>query len=225
VTQRRPPPTTPATALRGLDDPARHAVREHFDRIAAGRRRARQRYRTYYDDLYGFIRSQVPPGSRVLDLGCGDGELLASLRPSAGVGVDASFAALREARRRHPDLRFVCADVEQLPIEGPFDVVIASNLVGYLIDVQSLFRNLAAVVHPATRVIVVYYNFVWEPLLKLAERVGLKTPQPVQSWLRWRAKWPRGDVLRVRSWRGGSCRRIPLGYSGLGLVPFRRAGC
>ena len=69
------------------------------------------------------------------------------------------------------------------PISGTFDYVIASNVVGYLIDVQDLFRELARVTHPSSRVIVAYYNFAWEPVLWLAERFGLKTREPLQSWL------------------------------------------
>ena len=37
--------------------------------------------------------------------------------------------------------------------------------------------------HPSSRVIVAYYNFAWEPVLWLAERFGLKTREPLQSWL------------------------------------------
>ena len=129
------------------------------------------------------IRDQVEAGATVLDLGCGDGSLLASLQPSRGVGVDFSFPTLLDARRRHPDLDFVCGDVERLPISGTFDYVIASNVVGYLIDVQDLFRELMRVTHPSSRVIVAYYNFAWEPVLWLAERFGLKTREPLQSWL------------------------------------------
>ncbi len=172
-----------AGGIRSLDEGARRNVRQHFERIASQGAAARARYRFYYDDLYSFVRSQVPPGCAVLDLGCGDGTLLASLRPSRGVGIDLSFSAVREAKHRYPHLRFVCGDVERMPVAGSFDYIIASNLVGYLIDVQRFFQDLAPLVHPSTRVIVVYYNFAWEPLLKLAERVRLKTPQPLQSWL------------------------------------------
>lgn len=129
------------------------------------------------------IRNQVVAGSSVLDLGCGDGALLASLQPSRGVGVDCSFATIVEASRRHPTLEFVCGDVEDLPINGSFDYVVASNVVGYLMDVQAFFRGLRAVTHPSTRVIVAYYNFAWEPLLWLSERLGMRARQPLQSWL------------------------------------------
>jgi SAM-dependent methyltransferase len=172
-----------ANAAAVFDQLARRKVRRHFDRIATERDAARTRYRFYYDDLYGFIRSQVPPGSTVLDLGCGDGTLLASLRPAQGVGIDFSLASVREARRTHPHLQFICADVERLPLSASFDYVIVSNVVGYLIDVQEFFQALGRLVHPSTRVIVAYYNFAWEPLLRLAESIGLKTPQPLQSWL------------------------------------------
>ena len=161
---------------------AREQVRRHFA-PAPDWTSVRARHPFYYGDLYRFIRRQVPPGSKVLDLGCGDGALLASLRPAVGVGVDISLDVLRIARKLHPELRFVCGDAEALPVTGVFDYVIASNLVGFLIDVSTFFRNLADVVGPSTRVIVTYYNFAWEPLLKLAESVGLKAREPLQNWL------------------------------------------
>ncbi|MGI8617011.1 MAG: glycosyltransferase [Actinomycetota bacterium] len=182
--QQPPSPDTSASAASGLDDRARRRVRRHFDRaVPAERRAARSRHRYYYDDLYGMIRDQVEPAATVLDLGCGDGALLASLQPSRGVGVDFSLPMLQEARRRHPDLDFVCGDVERLPISGAFDYVIASNVVGFVMDVNELFRTLTSVTHPSSRVIIAYYNFAWEPVLWLAERFGLKTQEPLQSWL------------------------------------------
>jgi SAM-dependent methyltransferase len=183
VIDPRLPLTNVPEKARALDERARRRIRRHFDLVALRRRSSRARYRYYYEDLYGFIRNQIPRGSSVLDLGCGDGTLLASLEPTRSVGVDLALESLREGQRRFPHIRFVCADVEQLPVATSFDYVIAVNLVGYLIDVQRFFDHLSRVTHPSTRVIVAYYNFAWEPLLKLAERVGLKTPQPLQSWL------------------------------------------
>jgi SAM-dependent methyltransferase len=181
--QRTPSPDTSNGGANGLDDWARRRVRRHFDRAAPERLAMGSRHRYYYDDLYGMIRDQVEPGATVLDLGCGDGALLASLQPSRGVGVDFSLPMLLDARRRHPDLDFVCGDVERLPISGTFDYVIASNLVGFVMDVHELFRTLTSVTHPSSRVIVAYYNFAWEPVLWLAERFGLKAQEPLQSWL------------------------------------------
>ena len=178
-----PTPNPAPVGARGVDDHARRRVRRHFDRVAPQHPQERARHGYYYEDLYRLIREQVAPGSTVLDLGCGDGSLLASLQPSRGAGVDFSLPSLVEARRRHPDLDFICGDVERLPISGTFDYVIASNVVGFLIDVQEFFLALTRVTHPSSRVIVAYYNFAWEPLLWLAEEMGWKIRQPLQSWL------------------------------------------
>lgn len=174
-TERRGPP-------RRLDSSARRHVRAHFE--APERSRLQDSLRAfYYDDLYGFIRSQVPPGVSVLDLGCGDGSLLASLQPSFGVGIDASTSLVSRAQRQHPDLRFICGDVEELPVIGEFDYVIVSNLVGYLLDTLTFFKRLRSIVGPNTRIVITYYNFAWEPLLKLAQLLHLKSKDPLQNWL------------------------------------------
>jgi hypothetical protein len=56
-------------------------------------------------------------------------------------------------------------------------------LLGDLDDVQMVFEGLHRVCHERTRVIVTYYNWAWEPLLKLGEWLGLKTRPPKQNWL------------------------------------------
>ena len=56
----------------------------------------------------------VPPGKRVLDLGCGHGHLLNALHPSHGVGIDFSRAKIARAKSAYPNLTFICDDVENL---------------------------------------------------------------------------------------------------------------
>ena len=48
----------------------------------------RQRNRTYYADLERLHQLLVPPGLRVLEVGCGTGDLLAHLQPAHGVGIE-----------------------------------------------------------------------------------------------------------------------------------------
>ncbi len=64
-----------------------------------------------------------------------------------------------------------------------FDVILLLDVIGHLLDVESTLKKLRRFCEPHTRVIVVYYNFLWEPLLRLAERLGLKMPQQQQNWL------------------------------------------
>jgi SAM-dependent methyltransferase len=158
------------------------------DTQAPHRAKWMRRNRYYYRDLERFFRFVVPPGSRVLELGCGTGELLASLQPSSGVGIDLSPEMVRIAREGHPaarfpNLEFRVGDAEALDLEGTFDYVVLSNLVGELTDVWAAFRSVRKVAHPETRVVITYFNALWEPLLRLGERVGLKMPQPQQNWL------------------------------------------
>ena len=97
------------------------------------RRKASHYYHHELTRIYQFL---VPANCRVLELGCGEGDLLAALQPSHGVGVDFSPQMIRQARLRHPELDFVLADVHEARIQDKFDYVILSDLVNDLWDVQ-----------------------------------------------------------------------------------------
>src|SRR5215831_18503079 len=91
----------------------------------------------YHEALFEIARFYVPRGSRVLEIGCGTGDLLAALEPSEGVGIDLSAAMVREAAQRHPHLEFHQAAAERLELpDRTFDYVILSDLVGYLFDIR-----------------------------------------------------------------------------------------
>lgn len=155
---------------------------EHFDRIASGRE-PWKRNRYYHDELARFVCFLVSDGSRVLEIGCGAGDLLAATRPREGVGVDLSPEMLDVARRRHPELELEVGDAEDLTVEGSFDYVILADLIGYLEDVQVAFDNLHRVTSPDSRIVITYFNHLWEPVLRLAQTLGLMTPQRRQNWL------------------------------------------
>lgn len=167
-------PVPPAGSRRKRD------LANHFDRIATGRQK-RNRY--YHAELARFVSFLVPEGSTVLEIGSGTGDLLAATRPRTGVGVDLSPRTVEAARQRHPALEFVIGDAEDLPIDGKYDYVVLADLIGYLEDLQAAFDNLHRVTTAESRVIVTYVNYLWEPVLDLAQTLRLMTPQRRQNWL------------------------------------------
>src|SRR3546814_19138762 len=113
--------------------PRKQAIRAHAERFAPERERWVERNAAYYAEDHRYMRFLVPPGLSVLDLGCGTGELLASLRPSRGVGIDFSATTVARARAKHPELEFHIGDAEDpallAGLEGPFDVIDRKSVV------------------------------------------------------------------------------------------------
>jgi SAM-dependent methyltransferase len=156
---------------------------EYFDSLAADRERWVRRNAYYHRQLARTFSFFIPPGRSVLEIGSGIGQLLNALQPARGVGVDISPRMVEAARKRHPDLEFRVDSVERLQLDEKFNYVVLSDLIGFLYDVQGSFENLHRVCSPGTRIVISYYNFLWEPILKTAERLGFKARQPVQNWL------------------------------------------
>ncbi|ABB57231.1 glycosyltransferase [Synechococcus elongatus] len=164
------------------------AIAAHFDQLAPNLDRWRRRNRTYYRDLEKLHRFWIPTGSRVLQVGSGLGDLLATVEPSFGIGIDVSPQAVAIAQQRHPQLQFHCLAAEELTPEAignpePFDAIILTGVLSYLTDIQVVLEQLQAFCHPRTRLILGFHNFLWQPLLTAAEKVGQRSPQPPESWL------------------------------------------
>ena len=174
---------------RGLNDPLLEEVRRFYEENHDGIETSRRHHRYYYDYLTRMLRARVPPGQRVLDLGCGPGHLLAALEPARGVGIDVAATAVGAARRCYgaEGLQFFEGDAADRrllgQLDGPFDVVLLVNVVTQLTDVQRTFEGLHPLCHSRTRVFIYSYSRLWQPLLRMGELLGLKYRQPPESWL------------------------------------------
>jgi ubiquinone/menaquinone biosynthesis C-methylase UbiE len=168
------------------DRAIKQQIRDRFDQLAQERHLWQQKASYYYDQQYSYYRFLIPEGAKVLEVGCGLGDLLAAVKPSRGVGVDFSEKMIEQARSRHSDysnLEFIVADVENLVLDETFDFIILCDVIGHLIDIESTLKNLRKFCTPKTRIIISYYHFLWEPVLQIAEKIGLKMPQRQQNWL------------------------------------------
>jgi len=157
--------------------------RAHWDSLALKRDSDRSWGRFYHQRISEIFQFLVLPGQRVIEIGCGQGDLLAALRPSVGVGVDFSAEMVRIAEARHPELRFVQADAHELALDETFDVIIMSDLVNDLWDVQAVFQKAAALAQAHTRVIINTYSRLWEIPLAVTRRLKLASPTLYQNWL------------------------------------------
>ena len=176
-----------ATSSAARVSPRKDEIRRWSDATASQRARWRERAAFFHREDLRYLKFLIPEGSRILELGCCTGELLAELKPSFGVGVDLSGSAIDEARRTYPSYSFFVGDIEapgfieSLP--GPFDYIVIVDTLGSLDDCQLMFENLHCLCTRETRLIVGYFSHLWYPLLKLAEAVNLKMPQPSQNAL------------------------------------------
>jgi SAM-dependent methyltransferase len=145
--------------------------------------RARECARYYHVLLKRYFGFLVPPGSRVLELGCGLGDLLAAVKPARGVGVDFSSAMIEQARKRHPQLDFHEGDAAAWQAQERFDYIMLSDLVNDLPDVQRVFEQALRHATPETRLVLNFFNYVWRPVLGFAAKIGAKSPTLAQNWL------------------------------------------
>ena len=76
----------------------------HWNRTAARKNNPERSGAFYQQLLEHYYGMMVQPGLRILELGCGGGDLLAALEPSFGVGVDFSSEMLDIARSKHPNV-------------------------------------------------------------------------------------------------------------------------
>ena len=138
-----------------------------------------QTWSNYYREHVNLAYSHlVKANTTVLELGCGNGDLLASLNPAIGVGVDFSAAAVSLAKKRHPHLEFIESDALGVELgDRRFDFIIISELVNDAWDVQAILEHIKKYCSPRTRLIFNFYSHLWNIPLAAAEKIKIGSPQ------------------------------------------------
>lgn len=177
-------------------------IRNFYSNTATSRSKWKKMNRFYHKSIENYISSIIPEGKRVLEIGCGDGDLLYTTRPCYGVGIDYVDAYIDTAQKRYPELIFKKDDVENLELDEVFDYIILSDLTNCLWDVQAAFHNIKRLCHAQTRIVISQYNYLWEPVLRTSEFLRLKLRQPAQNW------FSNGDTCNLLELEGYQVIRI-----------------
>ncbi len=168
------------------NDPAHNRYRAkrigHWDQVSRLKENPGRPGAFYHKLLLHYYKHVIPHGLRILEIGCGHGDLLSSLKPSLGVGIDFSGEMVRYASVRHPDLTFIQADVHEIEFNQKFDAIILSDLVNDLWDVQRVLEKLRKVTHSGTRLVLNFYNNLWRIPLTLVKWLGLGAEVLEQNW-------------------------------------------
>jgi trans-aconitate 2-methyltransferase len=93
------------------------------------------------------------PGERVLDLGCGPGQLTntIAMRGAVVVGLDASPAMIGQARQNFPELSFVLEDAAEMNFDEPFDAVFSNAALHWMLDTERVARAIGRVLRRGGR--------------------------------------------------------------------------
>ncbi len=157
--------------------------KEYFDTLAPGRVADRKKHSYYWNDITKYCNYFSHESISVLEIGCGTGELIHEIKGNRKVGIDFSDRMIDIAKSQFNDVTFHVMNAENILLNEKFDLIILSNVIGFVDDILEVFRQLQKVSHQQTKIIITYYNFLWEPLIKFAELIGIKTKTPNQNWL------------------------------------------
>ncbi len=155
-------------------------IRHYFDSLNTPLSRHAVGYRRLLARYYSRL---IPADCRMLEIGCGTGELLKHIPAREKVGLDFAPAQIDRARQNAPAIDFRVGTVADLPANEPFDCIILSDTVNHVQDVQALLLQVHRVSTPATRLLLNFPNTLWRPVFRLAQSLGLRSTQLQSSWL------------------------------------------
>ncbi len=158
-------------------------IKEYFDSIAENRDKWKNKGKYYHKDIEKLAKFLIPENASVLEIGCATGDILAYLNPKNNLGIDLSEKMVNVAKRKYPHLNFEVMDTENLSLNGKYDYIIMSDVVGFLEDIQKSFLNVKKISHNESRFLITYYNYLWEPVVRFAEFFGFKMKAPIHNWL------------------------------------------
>jgi len=154
--------------------------RQHFNAIAQQYDFWKEKNAYYHTALKKLLSAHIPEGKRVLEIGCGTGSLLASLKPSAGLGIDISEAMVASAQKKYgqrPELTFKTVDIRSLTEGLPYEYIFLADVLEHVADLPEFLTKLRSLALLDAEIIVTLANPIWEPLLMLSEKLHLKMPE------------------------------------------------
>jgi ubiquinone/menaquinone biosynthesis C-methylase UbiE len=150
-------------------------VENHFDKVAVDYDLYKKKNKYYYDNLKKLLKTLIPQNKNVFEFGCGTGELLTSLKPTSGVGYDLSPEMIKLAKRKYKFNKKLSFTHRSLfTVHRSLDYVFMTDVIEHLEDPLAEFKKISKLMNKKTIFICTMANPIWEPILMIWEKLGLK---------------------------------------------------
>jgi len=143
-------------------------------------RRRASRFTTFHRDNTKFLRQTLFPGARILLIGFDAGVYLDDLTSHSVTVLELNPAAVPAPAV--PGHRWI-TNLKELEQSESFDRVLMPYALQFLSDIQEFLNALMPHLHATGRIIFLQYNFLWAPILKIAQILHLRQSLPDLNWL------------------------------------------
>jgi trans-aconitate 2-methyltransferase len=141
----------------------------------------------YGEDLLTLLSPQ--PGERILDLGCGTGQLTEKIAMSGADarGIDNASSMIAKARENYPHIRFDVADARNFQVEEPLDAVFSNAALHWITEADAVIRCIYQALKPGGRFVAEFggkgnVQAITIALENCVASLGYAYAHPVNPW-------------------------------------------
>lgn len=141
----------------------------------------------YGKELIDLLSPQ--PGERILDLGCGTGQLTQQIALAGAevMGIDAAPSMIEQARHNYPDLKFAVADARDFQVEQSFDAVFSNAALHWILEPDAVIRCIHQALKPGGCFVAEFggkgnIDAIVQSLYSVLATIGCDSPQTLNPW-------------------------------------------
>ncbi len=141
----------------------------------------------YGEDLLQLLNPKQK--ERILDLGCGTGQLTEKIATSGAVvmGIDNAPAMISKAKQNYPHLQFDVADARSFQVEQPLDAVFSNAALHWIKEPDAVIRSVHQALKPGGRFVAEFggkgnVQAITTALETALQEIGISQPQALNPW-------------------------------------------
>lgn len=141
----------------------------------------------YGEGLIDFLSPKK--GERILDLGCGTGQLTQKIAETGAevIGIDSANAMIEQAQNNYPNLQFAVADATTFKFEQPFDAVFSNAVLHWIKEPEQVIKCVYQSLLPGGRFVAEFggkgnVRAIVDALNSAIEAIGFVPQQEMNPW-------------------------------------------